>query len=375
MAGVYLRLTVLVAPPLAPLISEELSLNQTQLGALTTLPVLMLALGALPGSLVISRLGPTLALVLSLVVVAIASTSRGMAPPVWLLFFQTMLMGLAIAVMQPAFPALVLRWCPGYVALGSAVYMNGMLVGEFVGGGLTLPLMMPLVDHDWRLALLYWSLPALPIAALVFMSGHLGVPRSKVVSEATVHWVPQFKHARIWHLGIVLGAASSGFFGTNAYLSTLLEAKGELALLPRFLLVFNGTQVIGSVAMVVLAKFLIGGRMPVIVMSWGILIGLLGVVLGNVEIALVAAVILGLCTCIQLILLVGLVPQITNVRDAAPLAAGMFAVGYLIAFIVPLLGGLAADSFANARVNFAPLLALTVIAILLSHRSPYIHND
>lgn len=374
LAGVYLRLTVLVAPPLAPLISSDLGLNQTQLGALTTVPVLMLALGALPGSLVISKMGPTLALVLSLVVVAIASASRGLAPPIWLLFFQTVLMGLAIAVMQPAFPALVLRWCPGYAALGSAVYMNGMLMGEFIGGGLTLPVMMPLLDNDWRMVLLIWSLPALPIAAIIFMSGDPGIPHRNTAKEAPLSWIPAFGHARIWHLGIILGAASSGFFGTNAYLSTLLESKGDLEQFPMYLLVFNGTQVIGSLTMVALAKFLIGDRRPVIAMSWGILLGLLGIVLGNVYVALAAVVLLGICTCVQLILLVGLVPQISNVKDAAPLAAGMFSIGYLIAFIFPLLGGLAADALASPRISFIPLIFLTLVAIYLSHRSTHIQH-
>ena len=55
-AGLYLRLPILVIPALAPGIQSELSLGQTGVGALTTLPVLMLSLGALPGALIIARL-------------------------------------------------------------------------------------------------------------------------------------------------------------------------------------------------------------------------------------------------------------------------------------------------------------------------------
>jgi len=39
LAGVYLRIPVLVALPLAPFISDELSLSQALTGALTTLPI------------------------------------------------------------------------------------------------------------------------------------------------------------------------------------------------------------------------------------------------------------------------------------------------------------------------------------------------
>ncbi|MDA1301762.1 MAG: hypothetical protein O2868_16975, partial [Proteobacteria bacterium] len=63
LAGLYLRAPVLLAPPLAPYIDSDLGLNQTLMGALTTIPVLMLSLGALPGAIAIARLGPLVALV------------------------------------------------------------------------------------------------------------------------------------------------------------------------------------------------------------------------------------------------------------------------------------------------------------------------
>ena len=372
MAGLCLRLPVLIAPPLVPLINGELDLSQAQLGALTTLPVLMLSLGALPGAMVIARLGPRLTLVLSILVVAVASMSRALAPPVWILFVNTTLLGLAIAVMQPAFPALVLRWCPGYAALGSAVYMNGMLMGEFIGGGLTLPVVMPLIGHDWHAALLFWSLPALPIAALVYMARSLGIRESEPDAPGPGVWKPPLNRASTWHLGIILGAASAGFFGTNAYLSALLESKGTPQALPEYLLTFNGTQVVGSLAMLFLARFWVGSRLAVIVMAWGVLLGLVGVVLTGGVFAMGAAILLGVSTCVQLILIVALVPQISNAREAASLAAGMFIVGYFLGFAVPLAGGLAADAFLDTRAAFVPLAILAVIGVAIAHRSPWI---
>ncbi len=67
---------------------------------------------------------------------------------------------------------------------------------------------------------------------------------------------------------------------------------------------------------------------------------------------------LGFCTCVQLILMVSLVPQLADEREAGPLAAGMFAVGYLLGFVVPLAGGVLAD------VSGEPRLALLPIGIL-----------
>lgn len=374
LAGLYLRLPVLVAPPLVPYINADIPLSHTALGALTTLPVLMLSLGALPGALIIARLGPRVTLVLAIVVVSAASMARGLAPPAWTLFAASTVLGLAIAIMQPAFPTLVLRWCPEHAALGSAVYMNGMLMGEFIGGGLTLPAIMPLVHQDWRVALVVWSLPALPIAALVLAARKLGVREAAPLHAGPPLWKPPLHRARTWQFGIILGAASSGFFGTNAYLSELLQAKGNPGALPDYLMIFNGTQVIGSLAMLVLAKYWVGKRVPVLVMAWGVLLGLVGVVVGQGIYGTAAAVVLGISTCVQLILIVALVPQIADSREAAPLAAGMFMVGYFLGFGVPLVGGLAADVFNNAKAAFAALMVLAVLGVAIAHLSPWLSS-
>ena len=77
---------------------------------------------------------------------------------------------------------------------------------------------------------------------------------------------------------------------------------------------------------------------------------------------LVAAVLVGLCTCVQLILMVSLVPMIAGERQAGPLAAGMFAVGYLLGFLVPLAGGALADATGVARLALLPLVVLALLA-------------
>src|SRR5690554_6124848 len=109
LAGLYLRVLILVAPPLAPFISDDLGLNQTLTGALTTLQILMLAVGARPGSLAISRLGPRNTLVLAMVIMTLGSAARGLAPEIFTLLLASAVMGLGIAMMQPALPALLPR--------------------------------------------------------------------------------------------------------------------------------------------------------------------------------------------------------------------------------------------------------------------------
>src|SRR5262245_56740356 len=57
LAGLATRITILAVPPLIPLVRDELRMTEAQIGFLVALPVLMFAVAAIPGSLLIARLG------------------------------------------------------------------------------------------------------------------------------------------------------------------------------------------------------------------------------------------------------------------------------------------------------------------------------
>jgi CP family cyanate transporter-like MFS transporter len=364
LAGLYLRVPVLVAPPLASRIGETLGLGQTGIGALTTIPVLMLAVGALPGSAAIARLGARTTLVLALFVVGAGSAARGLAPPTATLFAATAIMGLGIAAMQPALPALLPAWTPGRVALGSAVYMNGMLLGEFIGAGATLPLIMPLAGGDWRMALLLWSIPAWLIAALLLLPRTTREPSP----SGPLLWQPDWRNPQVWQLGVLLGGAAVVFFGTNAYMSSVLAARGESDRLAVTLLLFNLSQVIASLLMLALARHWIARRAPVVITAAAGCVGLLAFMQFGGVAALVGAIAVGLASAIQLILLVSLPPQLTDGPGAGRLAAGMFTIGYGIAFLVPLAGGIAADLAGDPTVALLPMVVFAAATIPVALR-------
>lgn len=356
-AGVYLRITILVAAPLAPTIARDLGLNQTGLGALTILPVLMLALGALPGSLLISRLGAHRTLAVALLLAAAGSAARGLAPPILLIFLATAIMGFGIAAMQPALTGLVGRWCPGYIALGTAVYLNGGLMGEFLGAGLALPAIMPLTGESWRLTLVVYTLPALAIAAILI---HRRPARASHTAPA---WQPNWRDRRVWKMGLLLGANASAFYGTNAYMGSILQARGQGDLLAPMLSVFNITQVCCSLLMLVLARRLSLRRAPILGSTLAVTAGLaMFMTLGTVA-GFAGALMLGFASAMELILLVSLPPLLENAADAGRMAAGMFAIGYCLAFLVPLLGGAVADALHQPAAALIPMLVLGILAL------------
>src|SRR6516164_9491766 len=112
LAGLAMRMTLLVVPPVIPLIHEDLRMSETQIGLLIGLPLALFAVAAVPGSLLIARGGAKLAVILGMVITAFAGGLRGSAVDVWTLYTAAIATGFGIAIMQPGMPTLVREWLP-----------------------------------------------------------------------------------------------------------------------------------------------------------------------------------------------------------------------------------------------------------------------
>src|SRR5438046_5848524 len=166
LAGVSLLLSSLSVPSVIALIQSDLRLSGTEVGLLSGLPTILFAMAALPGSLLIARLGALPTLVTGFVIAGIASALRVAILDVSALYATTIIMSVGIAISQPALPPLVRQWLPQRVSLGTALFTNGVLVGETLPVMLTIPLVLPLVDSSWRWSLAVWGLPLVLIAIL-----------------------------------------------------------------------------------------------------------------------------------------------------------------------------------------------------------------
>jgi cyanate permease len=159
LAGSDLRLTLLAVPPVLPLIHRDLNLDEKGVAALSGLPVLLLGIAAVPGSLLIARVGPRRALIFGLAVIGLSSALRGLGPGVPVLFAMTFCMGVGISFCQPTLPTLVRQWFPHAVTRATGFWSNGLLVGELLSAALTLPVVLPLVG-SWEACFVMWSASA-----------------------------------------------------------------------------------------------------------------------------------------------------------------------------------------------------------------------
>lgn len=364
--GWTLRVPILSAPPLATQIADSFGLGETGIGALTMLPIVAVAFGAVPAGWLIARFGLRTSIGGGIAVMAFASIARGYVPSATLLFAASILMGLGVAVFQTALPAAARTWTPSHAALGSAIYLNGMMVGEFAGAGLTLPLVMPLADGDWRTALVIWAVPILAIAAISFFIRPAKSQQSEANTDddepETGSAFPRWNDRQVWQFGLLLACSIVVFYAINAYAGAVLRSRGEEHALAGLLAAFNATPFLASVVVLAAPQW-IGRRNPLGASAIVAALGLAGFVFFEGWASWAAAVIAGLASTIELILLVSLPVTIAKGLGVIRLSAGTTLIGYAVAFVLPLIGGWIAEETGRTEVALLPALVFVVVTI------------
>ncbi|MGH9171043.1 MAG: CynX/NimT family MFS transporter [Acidimicrobiales bacterium] len=376
--GLDLRVTILALPPLLPTVSKALRLDQTAIGAITNLPVLLFGVASFLGSVVIGRLGTRRAVAVGLVVAGVGGALRGVAPLTAVLFACTFVMGLGIAVLQPALPTLARQLKPESVGMATAVYGNGLLVGEALAASLTLPVVLRLTG-SWEASLALWSCPlALTILLAVVVERRQAAPApapapapararaeaapapapaTTAESEESPHLLwPNWRDGRIWKFGLIQGGASTVYFAANAFLPGYLHAIGHGGLVGATLTALNVSQLPASILLYVYSRRLIGRRWPLVALTGVLLVSVAGLFVASAPVLLVLVAIIGFTTAFLLLLTLALPASAASPGEVAALSAGMFTVGYSLAFLLPLLGGVASDATGSIRVTLAPAL-------------------
>jgi CP family cyanate transporter-like MFS transporter len=361
LAGIDLRLTLLAVPPVLPLIHADLRLDEKGVAALSGLPLLLLGAAAVPGSLLIARLGPRRALLCGLWLIGISSALRGVGPSVPMLFGMTLLMGAGISVSQPTFPALVRQWFPRTVTRATGFWSNGLLIGELLAAALTLPVVLPLVG-SWEATFVFWSIPVLITAALVgVLTPHEPAPRGLPRPQG----MPDWSDRRMWRLGLFQSAASMIYFGANTFIPDYLHATNQADLVGLALASLNGMQVpasavIGFVPMRVLAR-----RSTSYLVAAAILAALVIVVTVPGLPLVAAAGVFGFCAAYVLVMSFALPALLAAPGEVARLSAGTFAISYTTAFVLTLSAGAVWDASHVEASAFLPALVGAAIVVVL----------
>lgn len=356
-----MRLTILAVPPVLALIISDLALSGTEVGILNAIPVSLFALVAVPGSLLIARVGAVRALVVGLMIAAVGSALRGFAVGAMTLFAATALMAAGVAVMQPAFPPLVRQWVPRRIGFATAVYTNGLLCGEIFPVVLAAVAVL-LLGGGWRGSLELWSIAAAVIALIIFVAR----PDGEHTSAQHSRWMPDWRDPLLWKVGLVASANNQLYFCTNAFLPGLLLQTGHTELIGPALSALNLGQLPGSALLMLMASRLERKRWPLILCGVLGLLSVLGVATSTSLWVIVGSAALVGFTCAVGLTLVLTLPVLLVAPDDVPHnSAGMFTIGYGIAMLVSIVGGMVWDITGNAAFAFVPVGLAVVPMIVL----------
>jgi CP family cyanate transporter-like MFS transporter len=360
LAGCALRLTILAVPPVIPLIHDDLSLSETQVGILSGLPMAMFAGAAIAGSLLIARFGARMALIAGLLACGLGSALRSVGPNLAMLYVGTVATAFGVAVMQPSLPPLVRAWVPQRIGVATAVYTNGLLIGELLPVATTIPLLLPLIGGSWRLSFVCWGALALLIAAVIAVAAP---PYAATQAATNRRWWPDFRNPLIWRIGILLGSVNSMYFSLNGFLPDYLTHTGRPDLIHGALTALNGFQLPASFLLLMTADWLVRSVWSYVFFGAACLAGILMLLLPGSVWPIAGIAFVGFAAAGVLILVLALPPLISPPEDVHRVSAGMFTISYSCAVIIPIISGALWDLTGLPAVALIPM-ALCALAVI-----------
>jgi len=364
LAGVALRLTILAVPPVIPLIHDDLHLSETQVGILSGLPMVLFAGAAIAGSLMIARLGALNALHIGIAMCAFGSVLRGVGPSVAMLYAGTAVMAFGVAVMQPSLPPLVRSWVPQRIGFATAVYTNGLLIGEILPAALTIPLLLPLIQQSWPGSFLFWGLLVAAIGGAII--SYAPKISAAAPGAASRRWMPDFRSGQLWRIGLLLGSVNATYFAMNGFLPDYLTHTGRPDLINASLTALNLGQLPASFLLLASADRMVRTVWSYMACGLVCLISMLAIVFLGDAWVVVGCAVWGCAGAAVLVLALALPPLIAPAEDVHRVTAGMFTISYSCAVIVPIISGALWDLTGWTLAPFIPIGVCTLTLIGLA---------
>jgi len=362
--GFYLRVGLLVVPPLIPRLESEIGFNSGQSALATSLPLLLLGIGALAGGWLIGRLGVLGTLLTGLAVMMLASATRSLSFDPGFFLLVTLLMGVGIALMQTALPALTRAWLPDNLGRAAAVYTFGLLFGEWLAAGYTGPISNLLPDPHWHLVFVAWMLPVpLLILAILTLSEREALQRME--SERPVSpMMPPWGDPLLWRIALVMASSGVLYFAGNIFLPPILAETGRIHLLDASLRALNGVQILAACVLIPVADRLLGKQQPFYFLITASLLTIPAMLFAPGAWILVAAGVLGALSSAILILALALPAWAVPSHEVSRFSSGMLCIGYTLVFLLPASGGWLTDATDLRSLSFLPIVIASLCALL-----------
>jgi cyanate permease len=165
----------LTASSMAPLVNQlidDFDISHSAMGAILAAWPLFYLGAALPGGILIDRLGLRRALLAAVLLIAFSALLRAVSTSAWQLFLAVGVFGLGGPLVSVGAPKLISYWFEGKErGLAVGIYMTGPALGGIASLSLTHSLLMPFFDDRWRYVLLCYAIVVLLMAVVWWVIG------------------------------------------------------------------------------------------------------------------------------------------------------------------------------------------------------------
>lgn len=222
LAAASMRSPITGVGPLLETIRADVGLSATGAGVLSMLPLLGFAAVSPLTPAVGRRFGLERSLGGALVLL-VAGTLVRSVPSTVALFTGTVVMGLAIGLINVLLSGLVKRDYPDRVALLTGVYTTVMGTFAMLASGLAVPVANA-VAGSWRTSLGVW----VALAAVAAVPWLLRSARSPATGPppVAVGGAGVWRSGLAWQLTVYFGLQSAGFYVSLSWLAAILHAEG-----------------------------------------------------------------------------------------------------------------------------------------------------
>ncbi|MFJ2462963.1 cyanate transporter [Pseudomonas sp. NPDC087615] len=361
LVALNLRPSMAAVGPLLSAIRGDIPLSFSLASLLTMLPVMTMGMAMFFGIGISQRLGEQRTVLLSLLIIALATLSRLFIDSAGDLIVSAMLAGIGIALIQALMPALIKSRFADNVALCMGLYVTSIMGGAAIAASFA-----PLVrvqTGSWRLGLAIWA--ALALLAFVFWwSQRRSLPNTMTGAARNESF---FSNARAWLLAIFFGLGTASYTCVLAWLAPYYVEKGwseqNAGLLLGFL---TAMEVISGLIVPAIANRSRDRRVVLMALLGLIIAGFCGLILIPQHLSLLWPCLLGLGIggLFPMSLIVAL-DHLDNPQRAGGLTAFVQGIGYLIAGLSPLLAGMVRDQLGSFEWAWGALTAMMVVMLLM----------
>lgn len=365
LVALNLRPSMAAVGPLLSSIRGDVPLSFSSAALLTMLPVMTMGLAMFFGMGLAKRFGEHRSIVLSLLVIGVATLSRLFLDSALELIVSAIAAGIGIAMIQALMPALIKSRFSDNVSMFMGLYVTAIMGGAALAASFS-----PFVQThtgSWRIGLAIWAVLAL--LALVFWYAQ----RSVIPPLPEAGSGPQesfFGNRRAWLLAIFFGLGTASYTCVLAWLAPYYVEQGWSEQDAGLLLgLLTAMEVVSGLITPAIANRRQDKRGVVAVLLVLIIIGFCGLILSPQSLSLLWPCLLGLGIggLFPMSLILSL-DHLDNPRRAGGLTAFVQGIGYLIAGLSPLIAGMIRDQLGSFEWAWWSLTAVIVLMLLIVTR-------